>query len=128
MLLCWKCGWWSWWKYSINFLTLYIVNYPCSYANFSIHVPSSSILNVESVHMQVPNISNVDVSQLVAIEAQVVSWRPHYCLFICWGFFFYQWWFAGGFGETTSVVVHNLQIWTNILMMFWLKDLSFTKV
>jgi hypothetical protein len=55
-----------------------------------IHVPSSSISDVENVHLQVPNISDVDVSQLVVIEAQVVSWRPHNHLFICWGFFFYQ--------------------------------------
>ncbi len=36
-----------------------------------VHVPSSSISNVESVHLQAPNISDVDASQLV-VETQVV--------------------------------------------------------
>jgi hypothetical protein len=31
--------------------------------------------------------SNVDVSQLDVVKAQVVAWRPHSCIFICWGFF-----------------------------------------
>ncbi len=53
-----------------------------------ISVPFSSISDVESVHLQVPNISDVDVSQLVAIGARVVSLKPHIHLSICWGFFF----------------------------------------
>jgi hypothetical protein len=51
------------------------------------HVPFSFISNVESVHLQAPNISNVDVSQLVVVETQDVSWRPHNHLFICWWYF-----------------------------------------
>jgi hypothetical protein len=47
------------------------------------HVPSSSILDVENVHLQVFNILDVDVSQLVLIEAQVMSWRLQIDLFIC---------------------------------------------
>jgi len=60
-----------------------------------VHVPSSSISDVESVHLQAPNISIVDASQLAIVEAQTVSWRPHNCLFICWGFFLSMmvyWW------------------------------------
>jgi len=37
------------------------------------HVPSSSISNVESVHLLLPNILDADASQLVVVEAQVVS-------------------------------------------------------
>jgi hypothetical protein len=53
----------------------------------SVYTPSSSILNVESVHLQPPNMSNDDISQLAIIETQVVAWIPHICLSICWGFF-----------------------------------------
>jgi hypothetical protein len=52
----------------------------------SVHTPSSSILNVENVHLQTPNMSNDDISQLV-IKAQAMAWRPHSYLLICWGFF-----------------------------------------
>jgi hypothetical protein len=38
------------------------------------------------MHVQAPNMSHVDVSQLV-VKTQVVAWRPHIHLFICWGFF-----------------------------------------
>ncbi len=51
---------------------------PCSYV-------ISSFSNVENV--RVPNMSNIDVSQLDVLKAQVVAWRPHSCMFICWGFF-----------------------------------------
>jgi hypothetical protein len=44
------------------------------------HVRFSSILDVESVHLQAPTISNV------VVEAQAMSWRPRNRLFICWGF------------------------------------------
>jgi hypothetical protein len=59
------------------------------------HVPFSSILDLDHVHVQVFNILDVNVSQLV-IESQIVSWRPHNYLFICWGFIFLSmmvcWW------------------------------------
>jgi hypothetical protein len=38
------------------------------------------------MHVQAPNMSHVDVSQLL-VKAQVLTWRPHARLFICWGFF-----------------------------------------
>jgi len=38
-----------------------------------IHMPSSSIPNVESVHVQAPNMSYVNVSQFVAVEAQAMA-------------------------------------------------------
>jgi hypothetical protein len=31
--------------------------------------------------------SNDDISQLATIKAQVLAWRPHKNLLICWGFF-----------------------------------------
>jgi hypothetical protein len=31
--------------------------------------------------------SNVDVSQLDVVKAQVVTWKLHSCMFICWGSF-----------------------------------------
>jgi hypothetical protein len=52
-----------------------------------IHTTSSFVLDVESVHLQAPNMSNDNISQLVAIEAQVMAWRCHNYLLICWGFF-----------------------------------------
>ncbi len=50
-----------------------------------VYISFSSISNVENV--PTPNMSNVDVSQLDVVKAQVVAWRPHSCIFICWGFF-----------------------------------------
>jgi hypothetical protein len=38
-----------------------------------IHMPSSFISNVESVHVQAFNVLDVNVSQLVTIETQVVA-------------------------------------------------------
>jgi hypothetical protein len=29
----------------------------------------------------------VDLSQLVVVETQVMAWKPHNHMFICWGFF-----------------------------------------
>jgi hypothetical protein len=49
------------------------------------YISFSSFSNVENV--PTPNMSNVDVSQLDVVKAQVVAWRPHSCMFICWGFF-----------------------------------------
>jgi len=49
------------------------------------HISFSSFSNVENV--PTPNMSNVDVSQLDAVKAQVMTWKPHSCMFICWGFF-----------------------------------------
>jgi hypothetical protein len=51
------------------------------------HMPSSSISNVESVHVEAPNMSNVDASKLANVEAQAMAWKLHNCLTICWGFF-----------------------------------------
>jgi hypothetical protein len=36
-------------------------------------VPFSSISNVESVHLWLPNISDADALQLVGVKAQVLS-------------------------------------------------------
>jgi hypothetical protein len=55
-----------------------------------VHVPFSYLSDIESVHLQVPNILDVDASQLLVIEAQAMSWRTHSRLSICWGFFSYQ--------------------------------------
>jgi hypothetical protein len=42
-------------------------------STFSPHVPFSSISNVENVHLSLPNISDVDASQLAVVEPQAVS-------------------------------------------------------
>jgi hypothetical protein len=39
----------------------------------SIHTPTSFVSNVENVHLQTPNMSNDDISQLVGVEMQVVA-------------------------------------------------------
>jgi hypothetical protein len=44
------------------------------------HMPSSSISNVESVHVEAPNMSNVDASKLANVEAQAMAWKLHNCL------------------------------------------------
>jgi hypothetical protein len=53
-------------------------------------IRSSSLSNVESVHLESCNVTLldvVDVSQLVVIKAQAMAWKPHNCMSICWGFF-----------------------------------------
>jgi hypothetical protein len=52
------------------------------------YIRFSLVLNVENVHLESNNtLSNVDVSQLVIIKTQVVAWRLHNHMSICWGFF-----------------------------------------
>ncbi len=68
----------------------------------------SSISDVENVHLQNPNMLDVDILQLIVIETQDVPWKHHSCMFICWGFFCCQQWLVCGFGETTNVAIHNL--------------------
>jgi hypothetical protein len=48
---------------------------------------SSSILGVESVHLQNPNMLDVDILQLIVIETQDILWEHHSYMSICWGFF-----------------------------------------
>ncbi len=51
---------------------------------------SSSLSNLESVHLESSNValSNVvDVSQLVVVEAQALAWKPHNHMSTCRGFF-----------------------------------------
>jgi hypothetical protein len=43
--------------------------------------------NVQSVHLQALNVANFEVQQLVAIQVQVISWKPHNYNSIYWGFF-----------------------------------------
>jgi hypothetical protein len=52
-----------------------------------IHTPTLFVSNVENVHLQVPNMLDDDISQLVIVETQVVAWKPHSNLLICWGYF-----------------------------------------
>jgi hypothetical protein len=56
---------------STSFLHMMLTNRVHMPTSALVHVPSSSISNVESVHLQAPNISDVDASQLV-VETQVV--------------------------------------------------------
>jgi hypothetical protein len=51
------------------------------------HMPFSSISNVESVHVEAPNMSNANASKLANVEAQAMAWKLHNCLSISWGFF-----------------------------------------
>jgi hypothetical protein len=54
----------------------------------SIQIRSSLVSNVENVHhVQFDNVLNIDVLQLVSIETQVTTWKPHSQLFIYWRFF-----------------------------------------
>jgi hypothetical protein len=48
---------------------------------------SSSILGVESVHLQNPNMLDVDILQLIVIETQDILLEHHSYMSICWGFF-----------------------------------------
>jgi hypothetical protein len=68
----------------------------------------SSISDVENVHLQNPNMLDVDILQLIVIETQDVPWKHHSCTFICWGFFCCQQLLVCGFGETANVAIHNL--------------------
>jgi hypothetical protein len=52
-----------------------------------IHLTSSFVLDVESVHLRAPNMSNENISQLATIKVQVMAWRRHNRLLICRGFF-----------------------------------------
>jgi hypothetical protein len=70
------------------------------------HMSFSSFLNVENV--RTPNMSNVDVSQLDVVKTQVVAWRPHSCMFICWGFFCCPQWPSYGSYEIASVAMNKL--------------------
>jgi hypothetical protein len=73
-------------------------------------IRSSSLSNVENVHLEPSNVtlSNVvDVSQIVVVETQVLAWKPHNRMSICWGFFCYEQWVTHGFGELINVM-HNM--------------------
>jgi hypothetical protein len=51
---------------------------------------SSSLLDVENVHLESGNVTLLDVAnvlQLATIEAQALVWKPHNHMSICWGFF-----------------------------------------
>ncbi len=51
-------------------------------------ITTSSFLDIESVHLQIGNnVPNLNVFQLVTIEAQVIAWRPHGWISICWEIF-----------------------------------------
>jgi len=51
-------------------------------------IATSSFSNVESVPLQTgSNVPNLDAFQLETIEAQVITWRPHAWISICWEFF-----------------------------------------
>jgi hypothetical protein len=39
------------------------------------------------VHLQALNVANFEVAQLVTIQVQVISWKPHNYNFIYWGSF-----------------------------------------
>jgi hypothetical protein len=44
---------------------------------------SSLVKNVENVHhVQFDNVLNIDVLQLMFIETQITTWKPHSQLFI----------------------------------------------
>ncbi len=69
---------------------------------------SSSILGVESVHLQNPNMLDVDILQLIVIETQDILLEHHSYMSICWGFFCCQQWFVCEFDEIANVAMHNL--------------------
>jgi len=51
-------------------------------------ITTSSFLDIESVHLQIGNnVPNLNVFQLVTIEAQAIAWRPHGWISICWEIF-----------------------------------------
>ncbi len=53
-------------------------------------IKSSSLLNVENVHLEFSNVTLlnvVNVLQLAVIEPQVLVWKPHSHMSICWDFF-----------------------------------------
>jgi hypothetical protein len=39
------------------------------------------------VHLQALNVANFEVAQLVTIQVQIISWKPHNYNFIYWGSF-----------------------------------------
>jgi len=53
---------------------------------------SSSVSDVESVHLQNPNMLDLDILQLIVIETEDVPWKHHSCMSMCWGFFCCQQW------------------------------------
>jgi len=40
-----------------------------------VHMSSSLVSNVESVHLQTPNMLDIDVSKLDVVKTQVMSWK-----------------------------------------------------
>ncbi len=53
-------------------------------------IKSSSLLDVENVHLESGNATLLNVAnvlQLATIEAQALIWKPHNHMSICWGFF-----------------------------------------
>ncbi len=65
------------------------------------------------VNTQTPNILNVDVSQFAPIETQVATWKPNSFMSISWGFVFVNDDLLMNLVKS-NVVMHNLQIQTNI--------------
>jgi hypothetical protein len=45
-----------------------------------VHMSSSLVSNVESVHLQTPNMLNIDDSWVDVVKAQAMAWKPHICM------------------------------------------------
>jgi hypothetical protein len=43
--------------------------------------------NVQNVHLQALNVANFEVAQLVALQVQVIPWKPDNYNSIYWDFF-----------------------------------------
>ncbi len=67
---------------------------------------SPLVSNVENVHVQFGNMTNIDVSKFVMRKNYSLDTSQSYVYLL--GIFYCQWQATCGFGENTNVVVHNL--------------------